>query len=505
MDEPSKVVGFIDIGTNSIHILVVRFFGNSMGTPIFQDKETVRLGQHLFRHGFIDKETIEKTRLVVSNFVRMSRDLGAGEIIAFATCAVREAANRKELLDALDTEGVDTRIVSGMEEARLIRLGVFGHDGPPQRMLGIDIGGGSTEVMLCKGKDDLFLDSLSLGSVRLAYEPGADQSKALTFQEYDFLRRQVDMMSYRTCHRVRQIGFEKAYGSSGTMIALAELCAARRDGDSSYMMYYELVEVMKELYSKDVEDRKKVVGMNPARADIIISGGAIAEELMYLLGIDRIEISESGMKQGMEIDYLLRSGHSDFNIRESAVSNLANRCMYDKAHAERVQRNALALFDKMKENKIHDMGDDMRMLLSYASILHDIGEFISYAKHHIHSYTIIINSFLPGFDNEELRTMGLLAKFHHKRFPDRGSRRFNGMDGKEASDILMCAMMLKIADILDRRRSSSIDLKDVHAYQDSIVIILGSESDISMELWKLNTIKEEFKAVFGIEPYFRKT
>ncbi|MDR1954537.1 MAG: Ppx/GppA family phosphatase [Candidatus Methanoplasma sp.] len=497
MADDTKVVSFIDIGTNTIHILIVRFFGDSMGTPIFQDKETVRLGQHLFKYGSIDKDTLERASIVMSNFVRLSKDLGAEKIITFATCAAREGSNKKELMDALNVEGIDAKVISGMEEARLIKLGVFGPNGPPQRTLEIDIGGGSTEIVLCEGKEDLFLDSLSLGAVRLAYGSDLDQNKALTFREYDSLRRQVDTMSYRTCRRIKEMGFEKAYGSSGTLIALAEMCAAKRDGDSSYMMYYELVEVMKELYKKDVEERKGVLGMNPLRSDIIVSGGAVAEELMYLLGIDRIEISENGLKQGMEIDYLLKSGHFNFDIRESSVLNLANRCQYDRTHAETVQRNALLLFDRMKELDMHDMDDETRMLLSYAALLHDIGEFISYTKHNIHSYMIIINSFLPGFDNEELRTMGLLTKFHHKSFPQRRSKHFNGMKDDEISDLLMCAMMLKIADILDRHRNASVDRIELSVSKDKVTIGLGSESDINMEIWKLKTINDDFKEVFG--------
>jgi exopolyphosphatase/guanosine-5'-triphosphate,3'-diphosphate pyrophosphatase len=498
MGEDSNVVSFIDIGTNSIHILVVRFFKDTMGTPIFQDKESVRLGQYLFKTGSIDKETIEKTRIVISNFVKISKDLGAEQIIAYATCAAREAANRKELQDAMKVEGVDVKIISGLEEARLIMLGVFGPEGPSQKSLEIDIGGGSTEIVLCKDKESLFSDSLSLGCVRLAYGLDQDQSKAMTFSEYDYLRRHVDMMSYHTCRKIREMGFEKAYGSSGTLIALAKMCAAKRDGDDSYMMYYELVEVMKELYTKGVEERKEMLGMSPSRADIIISGGAIAEELMHLLGIDKIEITDNGMKQGMEIDYMLSNGYTNFDIKESSVLNLAKRCQYDRAHAETVQRNALLLFDKMKEEGIHDMDDEMRMLLSYAATLHDIGEFISYPKHHLHSYIIILNSYLLGFDIEELKLMALMAKFHHGNFPTKDSKQFKDMDKGEILNLLKCAMILKIADILDRHRNSSIDWIEIRVSAHNIILNLGSESDISMEMWKLKAIKEEFETVFGL-------
>jgi exopolyphosphatase/guanosine-5'-triphosphate,3'-diphosphate pyrophosphatase len=499
MGEASKSVSFIDIGTNSIHILIARFFEGSMGTPIFQDKETVRLGQSLYADGSIDKETIQKTKLVISNFVQISKDMGVSEIIAYATCAAREASNKKELIDAINSVGIDVKVISGLEEARLIRLGVFGPSGPSKRSLEMDIGGGSTEIVLSEGKNDIYLDSMSIGSVRFAYGLGSDQSRAMTFQEYDYLRRKVDLLSYRTCRKIKEEGFERAYGSSGTLIALAEMCAARReDGDASYMMYYELVALMKELYKKNIDERKSVPGINPSRADIIVAGGAIAEELMYLLEIDRLEISPNGLKQGMEIDYLLSNGHTDFNVKESSVKSLANRCQYDKTHAETVQNNALKLFDDLKREGLHNIGGDMRMLLSYAAILHDIGEFISYTKHNIHSYIIILNSFLPGFDDEELKIMALLARFHHKKFPDPDSKYLCDMSNKERSEVLKCAMILKIADILDRHHNSSISSVEITKTDKELVMKLGSERDISMEVWKLASINKEFEGVFGI-------
>ncbi|MDR3283453.1 MAG: Ppx/GppA family phosphatase [Candidatus Methanoplasma sp.] len=497
MDDCPKTASFIDIGTNSIHILVVRFFEDCMGTPVFQDKETVRLGQSLYQTGVIDQETIDKAKLVVSRFVRISRDMGADDILVCATCAAREAGNARELIDALESEGVEVKVISGLEEARLIRLGVFGPGGLDKRSLNIDIGGGSTEIALCEGAEDIYLDSLSIGSVRLAYGVGIDQGHAMTFQEYDYLRRQVDLLSYRTCRKIREEGFEHAYGSSGTMIALAEMCAVKRgDGDASYMMYYEVAQLMKSLYSKDVEERTSVPGMNPSRADIIVAGGAVAEELMHLLGIDRIEISPNGLKQGMEIDYLMRMGHTAFDVRDSSVMSLANRCRYDRAHAENVQKNAMFLFDSMKREGLHAMGDGIRTLLSYAATLHDIGEFISYAKHNVHSYMIILNSFLPGFDNKELKAMALMARFHHKKFPDRGSKYLEDLNPRDKDEILMCAMILKTADILDRHRNSSVTDMDFEIIDGEAVLTIGSAEDVSMEVWKLNTTKEEFFDVF---------
>jgi len=239
--------------------------------------------------------------------------------------------------------------------------------------------------------------------------------------------------------------------------------------------------------------------MNPARSDIIVSGGVIAEELMHLLGIERVEISENGLREGMEIDYLISNGPTNFNVRESSVLNLANRCQYDRAHAETVRKNALVLFDRMKGAGIHNMDDGMRMLLSYACVLHDIGEFISYQRHHLHSYVIILNSYLRGFDNEELRLMALMARFHHGSFPPKDSKLFRDMDPDRVADLLKCAFMLKISDVLDRRRNSAVDSVGMSLSRGTATLSLRSRSDISMELWKLRTIRGDFKRVFGLD------
>lgn len=495
-----EVVGFIDVGTNSVHVLVVKYYEGSMGTTIFQDKEVIRLGQSLYSNGYIDKETIEKARLVINNFAETARNMGADKVIAMATCAAREANNKKDLLDAIRSDGVDVSIIPGYEEARLIRLGLFGPVAPKENTLAIDIGGGSTEIILCREKDDIYLDSLSVGAVRFAYGCGISPNKALTFAEYDHLRREVDLRSNHTCRKVNEYGFLRAYGSSGTMIALAEMCAAKRgDNDSSYMMYYELVALMKELYTKDVKGRCTVVGMNPSRADIIVAGGAIAEELMYLLNIDRIEISLNGLKQGMQIDYLMKFGNSDFNVRESSVRGLAGRCQYDKQHADIVRKNALFLFDRMKEQGVHKMDGEMRELLAYSSTLHDIGEFINYPKHQIHTFIIVTNSNLGGFTTDELKTMGFIARFHHKKFPAKDAKVFGDMSPRQIANIRECALMLKIADILDRRHSSAIEEIDVTLDGDTLMLELRSELDMSMEAWKLVSIEPDIEDVFGLK------
>lgn len=494
-----ETVGFMDIGTNSIHILVVRFFENSMGTTVFQDKEVIRLGRDLYRYGHIGYDAIEKCRLTTDRFTEAAKNMGATKVIAYATCAAREAGNRAELIKALDSDGLDVRIIPGQEEARIIRLGVLGPDGPDERTLLIDIGGGSTEIVVAEGGTNLYMDSLDIGSVRYAYGFVSDPNAPMSESEYDFLRRRTWASSYRAVRTVRQKGFAKAVGSSGTLISLAEICAARRDGDASYMTASELRETMDEIRKMGLEERLKVPKMNPSRADIIVAGGAAAEELMSLFGIERIEISDKGLKEGMLMDYLLRKGQTDFDIKGSSVLSLANRCSYDVQHAEEVRSKSMMLFDMMKAEGIHKMDDKYRQLLEYAATLHDIGEFINYTKHHVHSYTIITNSCMLGFDDQDLEAIGLMAKFHHKKFPDLRDKQLRNMPKKTAENILRCAMILKIADIFDRHRTRSVKDVRITVKKGVATFVLYSDDDIRMEIWGLESIAGDFRKVFGLD------
>ncbi len=497
----SETVGFIDVGTNSIHLLVVRFYKDSSGTPVFQDKETVRLGQSLYSTGRIDDETIRKSAIVVSRFTQISKDLGADKVVAFATCAAREAANREELIEAISNNAeVEVKVIPGTEEARLIALGVFGDKGPAERTIEMDIGGGSTEIIIRERGENLFLDSLSMGAVRYAYGLGIDNRAPVSEDDYSFMMRKVDISSYHAVNRIKGIGFTKAMGSSGTLIALAEMCAARRgDHDSTYLTLRELQELMPEIRSKDMAGRFAVPGLGKGRADIIVAGGAIAEELMSQFGIERMEISQKGLKQGMQLDHMLTHGYTIFDTRESSIRALAHRCQYDEAHAETVSRNALSLFDQARKLGLNLMSDGYRNLLYCAALLHDIGELISYTNHNVMSQLIIENADLVGFSIDEIRAMGLMVRFHHKKFPGSKDPRLASFPREDALAIRQCAMFLKIADVADRHRNHAVtDIRLVRR-GDTVLVELVSDGDTSMELWSLEKVRPDFRKLFGLD------
>jgi exopolyphosphatase/guanosine-5'-triphosphate,3'-diphosphate pyrophosphatase len=259
----------------------------------------------------------------------------------------------------------------------------------------------------------------------------------------------------------------------------------------------ELRDLMRYLCRLDGEKREDVRGLAKARADIIIGGGAIAEELMFLFGIDRIEITPLGLREGLQADYHLSKGGMLSDVRKASVATLARRCGCDLGHASAVRDYSEQIFDGAAAIGLHGMRHEMRDLLSCAAFLHDIGEIVNYSDHHILSQMMIENSDMVGFDTSELRDMGLMARFHHKKFPGPKDRNLRGLPPKESLEVRQCSMFLRMADILDRHRTSSIGGITLENAGGSVMLRFACSEDPSMEIWRKEKIKGDFERLFG--------
>lgn len=289
-------------------------------------------------------------------------------------------------------------------------------------------------------------------------------------------------------------------GSSGTLIALAEVCAWRRgDGDASYLDLKELQDLMRRLCAMTAEEREKVPGISKNRSDIIIPGGAIAEELMSQFGIQRMSISQNGLKQGMMLDYHISKGGTSYDVRESSVRSLAGRCHYDRGHAEQVERNAMAIYDQLSDLGLIELDGKWRNLLSCSAILHDIGELISYSNHHVLSQMIIENADLQGFSCDEIRFMGLIVRSHHKKFPSPKDERFEGIRRSDVDAIRRCSIVLKMADVLDRHRNGSVKRIELRMMGGELQLRIRADSDPAMEMWSMEKVTPDFQKVFGCD------
>ncbi|QLH74699.1 MAG: Ppx/GppA family phosphatase [Methanomassiliicoccales archaeon] len=505
-----KVVAFVDIGTNSIRLLVVRINMNGSYIILSQEKETVRLGESEFKEGFIIPAAMERAVLVCRKFVELAKYYKAEEIISVATSAAREARNQAELLERIKMEaGLDVSVISGKEEARLIYLGVssginIGH----RKALFIDIGGGSCEIMIGDQFGHSYLDSLDLGAIRISslFLPDGHRGP-VTSEMYSRMKKHAKAATVRTKKRVEEEEISIAVASSGTAINLAQIAARLFDLPLDKQMTLKrahLKKVASMLCSLPLEKRRSVPGINPERADIIIGGAAVLETLMEELHIEEVVISERGLRDGMLIEYLAEKGLlpsvGETDVRARSVMQLAGSCNIDEEHAKRVRDMALRLFDSGAEKRLHPYRKDERDLLEHAAFLHDIGDFISFSDHHLHSYYIISHSELLGFDQREISVIANVAKFHRKRAPRKKDPELSGLDDRSQKVVIVLAALLRIAESLDRSHMGIVVSSEfVKVDKKKAVLRIVTKDDCQLECWGVESHRRAFEKAFGRE------
>ena len=498
------VVAFIDLGTNSLRLLVVRIASPHAYTVITQQKEMVRLGEGEFGTQHLQPAAIARAVAVCRHFAELAQSYGAKETVAVATAAAREAHNQAELLAAVrEGAGVDLRVISGLEEARLIYLGIASGVHLGERMAAfIDIGGGSTEVIIGGQRQYADLESLKLGAIRLAvlYLGGAGPVSA---DLYDAMRRHVRDTAVRTVQRLRPYPATLAFGSSGTIENLAHVAARvlhnRRPLRHETLTRGDLGQVAALLRGLPLEERRKVPGLTPERADIIVPGAAILETLMAELGLKAIHTSERGLRDGLLQDYLAREFETpeELSVRARSVLRLAQTCGMDTEHAAHVSRLALELFDSARAAGLHTLGAWERELLGWAGHLHDIGAFLSYTNHHQHSYYIIRHADLLGFDQLELNLMAATAFFHRRAFPRKRHPEFAALDDRGQRIVRVLCVLLRLAESLDRGHNAQVASARFTAEKKTATLHLLAPHGCQLELWGVEHHADAVEKAFG--------
>lgn len=499
-------VAFIDIGTNSIRLLLTRV--NKSYTVLSEQKEVARLGEGEFPDGLLQKAAMDRAVMICREFAEMARANRADEIIAVATSATREAKNKNAFLRLLRKEtGLDVHPISGLEEARLIYLGVVnGIHLEQQRALFIDIGGGSTEVIVGDHQQHYNLESLKLGAIRMSAQFAHFGDGPISSEQYQQMQDYVRNSAVRAMERIRQHPFDLAYGSSGTIENLGDIAMqmfAERPREREDVLKLEQLEgVVAHLCSLPVKQRGKVKGINSRRADIIVPGAAILHTLMLDLGFNEIHITDRAMREGMLIDYLIRHGLGGFeeslSVRKRSVMQLAHKMQADMPHAYKVAELALSLYDSAAEAGLHSLGGDERELLEYAAILHDIGIFLAYDNHQAHSHYLIQNADLLGFDEDEIDIIAATSYFHRKYFPRRGYAPYDALEREAQPTVKALSILLRIAEALDRGHKGIVH----HAYFEAagdkrVELHIESEADWQLEAWGLGNHRAAFKRIFG--------
>ena len=503
-----RVVSFIDIGTNSVRLLVVRLNPNHSYSILSQQKQQVRLGEGEFEEEEILPEAIERLVVVCKKFTELALSFNTDEFVAVATSAMREAVNQQEVLHLLRHESrLDVRVISGQEEARLIYLGVSsGINLDDRQAFFIDIGGGSTEIAIGDNQNYQFLDSFKLGAIRLSNQYLSDTvTEPLSPDGYKKIQQHV---RDAIIHSIKKISRQKpslAIGSSGTIMNLAEIAQKAFHHDGNYseniLSSKDLRKVIDLLCSLPLEQRRKIPGINPERADIIIPGAAILDVFLKELSFDSIMITSRGLQDGLLVDYLSRMDafplFGDLSPRQRSVLQLGRSCGINEVHARTVTSIVLELFDSAKDLKLHNYGDGERELLEYATFLHDIGSFISYTNHHAHSYYIIKNSELLGFDQKEVNFMANIARFHRKKTPRKKDPEILELDTREREALRILTTFIRLGESLDRSHTALVQHVRFSAVdKDTVTLEVIARGDCQLEIWGVDAEKKAFEKIF---------
>src|SRR3954469_469729 len=500
-------IAAIDIGTNSIHMIVVQVRPDLSFEVIDREKEMVRLGAGGLDGRALTPEAMHAALQVLSKFRRLAESHRVDEIIAVATSATREAANGGEFLHAVtEHTGIRPRVISGTEEARLIHLAaVYGVSVPGDVAVVIDIGGGSVEVTRGAGPAIELGRSFKLGVIRLTER--FVKTDPLEPRDERKLVRHIDAEIGKYLHQVARAGFERVIGTSGTILSLGGVASAA-DGlapgaplRNRRFTAKQMRRVRKDLVVLDLEKRLRVPGLEPRRADLAVAGAILLDEILRRLGANEITLCDLSLREGLVLDYISRHrkeiAQADRypDVRRRSVYELAERCNYWPEHSQHVARLAIALFDQTRA--IHGLTDREREWLEYAAILHDIGVHISYEGHHKHSYYLVKNGDLRGFEPDEIETIALVARYHRQGTPKRKHDGFRDLRRRTRSTVRTLSAILRLAESLDRSHAQSVSGLEIHDRGDDDLLQLRTTGDSELELWAAARHAAPFERMTG--------
>ena len=500
-------IAAIDIGTNSVHMIVVQVRPDLSFEVIDREKEMVRLGAGGLDGKALTPEAMHAALQVLSKFRRLAESHKVDEILAVATSATREAENGGEFLQAINEQtGIRARVISGTEEARLIHMAaVYGVSVPNDAVVLIDIGGGSVEVTLGTGPSIDLGQSFKLGVIRLTER--FVESDPLEPRDERRLVRHIDNQIGAYLQQISQHGFDRVIGTSGTILSLGAVAAAAEGGAPAGSLRNRrfsakaIRHVRKEVVALDLEKRLRIPGLEPRRADLVVAGAVLLDELLRRLGAAEITLCDLSLREGVILDYIARHRKEIAqvdrypDVRRRSIIELAERCNYWPDHSHHVARLAMALFDQTRA--IHGLTDREREWLEFASILHDIGVHISYEGHHKHSYYLIKNGDLRGFEPEEIETIGLVARYHRQGTPKRKHEGFRDLPRRTRRVVRTLSAMLRLAESLDRSHAQSIAGFDIHDRGDDDLLQLRTTGDAELELWAAARHSAPFERMTG--------
>ncbi|MBV8550844.1 MAG: Ppx/GppA family phosphatase [Acidobacteriaceae bacterium] len=493
----------IDIGSNSVRMMAADV-SHGETRILAQDRQVTRIGESVFREGRISKEALDFLCATLARMSAAYSRLGVVGVRAVATSAVRDASNQHEFLQRTSTGiGTSVEIISGPEEARLIHLGVEARwPRPKERTLIIDVGGGSAELIISQNGQLIDAVSKPLGAVRL--KEVFLQSDPSSPEE---LRRMEAYMDEKLAAFVNEHGaekFDRAIGTSAT--AAAVVCAInqvprlkRDEADRLRASTGQIRDLYLALAGSDLAGRRKLTGIGPKRAEIVVPGAAVFLRVLELLDHRSLYYCTAGVRDGIIADLAARGVGSELSQlsreQRSLVEDMAKRYGVSIKHARHVAWLSHQLFETL--HPVHQLAPATGKLLEAAAYLHDIGHFVSATSHHKHSAYLVANSDMPGFTDKERLTIAALCRFHRKSMPQPRHSVFQSLDADSKRLVTALTPMLRLADALDRGHEQKVKNVNSVIRNGSLNLLLEADSDADLEIWTANEAAAAFRECYG--------
>jgi exopolyphosphatase/guanosine-5'-triphosphate,3'-diphosphate pyrophosphatase len=485
-------IAAIDIGTNSIHMIIVQVRPDLSFEVIEQEKDMVRLGAGGLDGRSLTPSAMAAALQTLNKFRRLAESRQVDEIVAAATSATREADNGGDFIAEVDRQtGIRIKVISGTEEARLIHLAAcYGVDVGATTAVVVDIGGGSVEVTLGTATKVVQGKSFKVGVIRLTER----FVKSDPLAEHDE-RRLVKHLNRDTGTYLDQLskaGFDRVIGTSGTILSLGTLALTDATGQAGDLRNQRVSakaihKVRKRLVEANIEDRLQMPGMDPRRADLNVAGSVLLDTILRRLGAEDLTLCDLALREGLVLDYIHRNTarikkiERYPDVRRRSVIELAERCGYWAEHAQQVARLALSIFDQTRS--VHGLAAREREWLEYASLLHDIGVHISYNRHHRHSYYLIKNGDLRGFEPQEIEAIALMARYHRQGTPKKKHEGYSDLSGSLRATVRVLGAIVRLAEGLDRSHAQAVAGIDLLPHGDDYLARLRARGDVELEIW----------------------
>lgn len=493
-------IGIIDMGSNSVRLILVRVFKDLSFRLMDEHKESIRLGDGIDEFSNLKEDKIQDALKTMKMFKRLCDAQNATKIIAVATAAVRKANNGQELIDRIyDETNIDMKVISGKDEAYFDYLAVshsvFSKDG-----LILDIGGGSFELVLMKNRELIESVSIPMGSIDFAQK----------FKIKDPLTKDEEkkMMKFIS-DKLKEVQWLKSaknlplIGVGGTLRNIGKINMLKRNYPIDILHNYEVktdevFEIYDELKAMDYESKKSYPGLSSDRADIFIGSLSLVSAIMKQINSDKLIVSGKGVREGLFYNYLLDKNVYVDNPLMLSLENTTKIMGLDLVHSYQVRKLTKRLFDLLKP--VHKITDDVGNIIDTSSLLHDAGIIINYYNHHRNSFFVILNSQVNGLSHKELLMSAYIASMHRKNKALENYSRYKLLlDSEDVQKIKKIAIFLRIAESLDKSMSCIVSDLEIEIKKDKVIVKVISKDNPEVELNDARAAISAFKKLYKLD------